>query len=345
MEDEIGLNLIFFDENNVGSKDINKEYKKTLEKEEYIKTGECYLNYLFSNDYMKPFIKKDYEIKTDKNKSYLEKMNIYNYKAIFNDLLNKKKKHFLVTVENESIKRILNILDNKHSSNNKSFKNRNQRYNHLSYNKYFHNIDNSNTNTNKKKDLHITYNQNLLPKINLNLQDENITSKENINRFSNGRQITDIFRTTSCIKDIRNPIRFKSQIEDNNTRNNLINFYSPNLKKNMFHIFKKMDDKEYQSVNKSRYINYGINKITSTKFNIDSYDFQKNKFLIKKKSINGRNNCLIDLFNDIGKVKGTHEIEKTLFNDNKNKLFTKLKIDLAKKGIKRINRNMKSLDD
>ena len=110
MKNEAALNMKFFNENINGSKSINDEYKQTIEKEDHIITGECYLNYLFSNDYMKPFIRKNYLFKDDKKKSYFDKLNIFNYKDIFNDILNKKKKNF-VTSQNELIKRILTVIN------------------------------------------------------------------------------------------------------------------------------------------------------------------------------------------------------------------------------------------
>ena len=108
----------------------------------------------------------------------------------------------------------------------------------------------------------------------------------------------------------------------------------------MQHIFRRVEDRENQSVKKSRYIQDGIGKITKTKFNIDRYDFVKNKYKIKYKKPDDKKFCLINLFTDIGKIKSPQEIEKTLFNKDENITFSKLKANLEKKGIKRINKNL-----
>ena len=354
MANEAALNMEFFNENINGTKNINSEYRQTIEKEDHIITGECYLNYLFSNDYMKPFIKKNYLWKDEKKKSYFDKLNIFNYKGIFNDILNKKKKN-IITTENEAVKRILNILDtNYESNNNNHFKHKNIR--HINkYSTYLRNIginhnhahnlniNRNETNYNNNK-LYSSFEQYILPKINIttNKKNEKNNSEDKIrNSFELSNNI---FRTSSCVKSINTDSKY-SIYNDQNERYKKINFYSPLLKKNIQHIFKSVEDRENQSVRKSRYIQDGIEKITKTKFNIDSYDFVKNKNKIKNKKSNDKKFCLINLFTDIGKIKSPEEIEKTLFNKDENITFSKLKSNLEKKGIRRIKRNLELIED
>ena len=346
MANEAALNMQFFNENINGTKNINKEYKNTIAKEDHIILGECYLNYLFSNDYMKPFIRKNYEIKPDKKKSYFDKFNIFNYKAIFNDILNKKKKNFIITAENESIKRMLNILDsNYEASNRPKFKNKfkyiNSKYS--DYTDYLYNIyqnKNNNSQINNKK-LNSSFEQYILPKINIKkiVKKNGCNSKDKSNR--NSFELTNnIFKTTNCNRN--NEEKNLSIIDKK--ENKKISFYSPLLKKNIGHIFKRVDDRESQSVKKSRDITDGIGKITRNKFNIDSYDFEKNKYKIKYRKRDERY-FLISLFKNIGKVRSSQEIEKTLFNKDENITFATLKSNLEKTGIKRIKQNLKLILD
>ena len=340
MAKEPALNMKYFNENIKGLKDINTEYKKTIEKEDNIKTGESYLNYLFSNDYMKPFIRKNYEFKEYK-KAYFEKLNIFNYKDIFNDILNKKKNTF-ATSENEPIKKMLNILDINYEKNNNRFKIKNKNLN-TKYTNYFKNIDQNNSITHYNNKLHTSFEPYILPKI--NIKKENIVNhKTERNREQNQLDNeNDIFRNTSC--DKTNGDNKKINSERKERYNKKLHYYSPLLKKNIKHIFNGVEYHENESVKKSRYIQDGIEKINKTKFNIDSYDFVKNRYNIKLKKNVERKYCLINLFTDIGKIKSPQEIEKTLFNKDENITFCKLKTKLEKRGIKRINRNLGSIRD
>ena len=347
MKNEAALNMKFFNENINGSKSINAEYKQTIEKEDHIITGECYLNYLFSNDYMKKFVRKNYEFKDEKKKSYFDKLNIFNYKDIFNDILNKKKKHF-ITSENELIKRILTIIDSNYDSGNKRLKNRNKYYpknSNTKYSIYLNNINQNNNTTNSSNKLLTSFDQCILPKLNLkkasiikDKTDKNEEKERNSFEYSNSN---DIFRTTSCAKsnnvNKRNSNKNNTIINDEN--NKKLHLYSPLLKKNLKYIFKGVELHESQSVKKSRYIQNGIGKITKTKFNIDSYKFVKNRYKMKIKNNNDKNYCLINLFTDIGKIKSPQEIEKTLFSKDENITFCKLKKNLEKNAIKRIKQN------
>ena len=336
MANEAALNMQYFNENINGSKNINTEYKQTLEKEDNIRLGECYLNYLFSNDYMKPFIRKNYEIKTDKKQSYFDKLNIFNYKGIFNDVLNKKRKN-IITSENESIKRILNILDSNYETSLSHNKNKNKHLNvfNTNYNSYIGKVNKNNlTINNYNSKFNSSYDQYMLPKININKNETNINGKTKQYSLD---LINDIFRTTSCI-------RTQSNNNKKERNNKIISFYSPLLKKNLCHIFKKLENGENQTIKKSRIIKDGIRKITKDKFNIDNYDSEKNKYNIKYIKKANKKFCVINLFPDIGKVKNTQEIEKTLFNKNEVLAITKLRTNIEKRGIRRIYKNLKLLD-
>ena len=214
MANEAALNMEFFNENINGTKNINSEYKQTIAKEDRIITGECYLNYLFSNDYMKPFIKKNYLWKDEKKKSYFDKLNIFNYKGIFNDILNKKKKNF-VTSENEAVKRILKILDTNYESNKNHFKHKNIR-NTNKYSTYLrnvtinqtqaHNQNRNETNYNNKK-LHSSFEQYILPKINI-IRHKKSTKKNSEDKNRNSFELSnDIFRLNSnqLLSSLSNP--------------------------------------------------------------------------------------------------------------------------------------------
>ena len=116
MNDEKAKNLGYFDENINNGKEFNFIYKKSYEKEDHIITGECILNYLLENQYTKPFIKENYMMKADNN-SYFQKLNICNYKAKFREYLNNNKNK-PITVENNTIKRVLDILHRKNEQKN-----------------------------------------------------------------------------------------------------------------------------------------------------------------------------------------------------------------------------------
>ena len=333
MTNERALNMQYFNENINGSANINAEYLHTIAKEDHIKLGECYLNYLFSNDYMKPFIRKNYEYKDDKKNSYLDKLNIFNYKDIFNDILNKKKRNF-VTSENELIKRILNVLNNNYESNNNSdnrFKQKNN--NSIKNNKLSLFMDNYSTHNksainNNNNKLHTSFEQCMLPKIN--------NKKKKTQKISFDLT-NDIFRTTSCLRPNDDT---KYEKKDINSNENKIHYYSPLLKKNLLHYFKKVEDRENQSVKKSRIIKDGIFKLNKNKFKIESYDFNRDKYEIKYRKNDSVKYSLINKFTDLGKIKDPKEIEKTLFHRDENINFSKLRTKLEKRGIKRIHENL-----
>ena len=170
MSDAKALNLGYFDENINNGKNFNFIYKKSYEKEDHIITGECILNYLLENQYTKPFIKENYMMKSNDN-SYFQKLNIYNYKTKLAELLNKNKNK-PVTIENSTIKRILDILHKKNKQkNNNIHKFRSIRFNlkndEIKENKPIY----LNTEENKeiKKSFFEKY---LLPKINFKKNDK-----------------------------------------------------------------------------------------------------------------------------------------------------------------------------
>lgn len=352
MANEPALNMEFFNENINGSANINSEYKKAIEKEDHIITGECYLNYLFSNDYMKPFIRKNYEYKDDKKKSYLDKLNIFNYKEISNDILNVKKKSF-ATSENEPIKRILNILNTHYETKNYIDNNRLKfKNNGIKNTKYSLYMDTSKNNSIQNKSAfnnnkhNTSYEQCILPKIVLNNKDK-INNDEKISNektLKNSFELTNgIFHTTSCMKTSDDIKKINTEKKERSAKK--IHYYSPLLKKNILHYFKKVEDRENQSVRKSRIIKDGIWKINRTKFDIDSYDFEKNRYKINYKKNDKKKYFLITKFANLGKIKDPKEIEKTLFNKDENITFSKLKTKLEKKGIKRVRKNLELTDE
>jgi hypothetical protein len=283
---------------------------------------------------MKPFIRKNYEYKDDKNNSYLDKLNIFNYQDIFNDVLNKKKRNF-VTSENELIKRILNVLNNNYESNSNNFENRfkmnNNNIKNTKYSLYIDNFSNHNkTSINNNNKSHSSFEQCLLPKIINNNRKSQKISLDLTN---------DIFRTTSCENPNDDNIYEKKELNKSSKK---INYYSPLLKKNIKQYFKRVEDREDQSVKKSRMIKDGIYKINKIKFNIEGYDFNKtkNKNEIKSRKNNYKKYSLINKFTDLGKIKDPKEIEKTLFNHDENITFSKLKKKLEKRGIQRVHDNL-----
>lgn len=325
---EPGLNMQYFNENINDSANINNEYKKTLEKEDHIVLGECYLNYLFSDELMKPFVRKKYELKDDKKNSYLEKLNIFNYKGIFNDLLNKKKRHF-VTLDNELIRRFLNALNANHELNNNYINRYKYKKNNIKNTKYSLYLDNNSsynkTVVHNKNKLQSSFDQSMLPKI---MKKKNKEKLGNKNTFDLSN---DIFRTTSCAKQ-NDDKKYEKEIM--NVKK--VHFYSPLLKKNLINYFQKVEDRENQSVKKSRIIKDGIDKINKKKFNIESYDFNKNKYDIKLRRNDSRKYFIINKFPNLGKIRDLREIEKTLFNRDENITFSKLRAKLEKQGMQRI---------
>ena len=133
--------------------------------------------------------------------------------------------------------------------------------------------------------------------------------------------------------------RLNSNSKKNTTKIIKLKDYSPTLDKSMVSIFKDVEDKTNISINKSKYIKNGIDEINNRKFNADfkKPDLQKKKYIIiKKPEDDSKKYCLINLFSDIGKIKGNKEIEKTLFaNDENINSISKLRLNLRKNGIKR----------
>ena len=320
--------------------------RPSLRKEDHVQKGESYLNYLYSNDYAKPFIPTKYNFKYDYKKSFTNKLNIYNYKS------NKEKNKILKTKENELMKRMLNIL-RKHNDENMA---------HLKRTKHnfrtFKNIDSNyfmDSNSQRNKTLNSSHIQalsqeqthNILPKLpkimNKKDNDANKNSLEN-----------DTFRNTSNNKD-------ENDDDNENSKNNitLINYkrlvtpkkylnknYSPILGKSMVPIYKIFEDKTSLSVKKGDYIRTGIREMNRKKYHrIKVKIYHDLKRMEKDYKKRDGKYCLINLFSDIGRVKDTKQIEKALFNNQEN-TYSILKSNIQKKGIKRIKHyNELSLED
>ena len=307
MNDEKAKNLGYFDENINNGKEFNFIYKKSYEKEDHIITGECILNYLLENQYTKPFIKENYMMKADDN-SYFQKLNIFNYKTKFREYLNNNKNK-PITVENNTIKRVLDILHRKNEQKNT----RKFRFLRL-------NINNDEIKGNKpmylntegnKENKNSFFEKYLLPKIDFKKDNKRKLNEDNKNNFELNKGI---FKNTSINKS--------SDIEENNSLrekifNKPLNYYSPCLKKNIFPLFRNINGRHSISVKKGKLINEELSKISDNKFNINSFTSKrnsKNKYEdIKKVKITNRKYHLINLFKDIGKIKSPREIEQTLF--------------------------------
>ena len=309
MSDAKALNLEYFDENINNGKDFNFIYKKSYEKEDHIITGECILNYLLENQYTKPFIKENYMMKSNDN-SYFQKLNIYNYKTKLAELLNKNKNK-PVTIENSTIKRILDILHKKNKQkNNNIHKFRSIRFNlkndEIKENKPIY----LNTEENKeiKKSFFEKY---LLPKINFKKNDKRNLNEDIKDSFDLNKGI---FKNTSINKsnDIEENNRIREKIF-----NKPLNYYSPCLKRNILPLFRNINGRHSISVKKGKLINDELTKIVDNKFDINSFTNKRNNKNksedIKNIKITDKKYHLINLFKDIGKIKGSGEIEKTLF--------------------------------
>ena len=327
MADEPALNIMKCFDKRIHRKNPNTLYKPTIKKDIHLKTGECYLNYLFSNNYENPFIKKNFMYEYDYKKSFTNKLNIFNFKSNFT------KKKILNSSENDLLKRMLNIL-----SVNSKLDNINSKIKHRKF-RTFKNL-NTNYNLSNDKSKPFQYDS----------DDENKGTLPNINNKNNANstQINqDIFRNTSNNKKkykYRNNNNYsynslKSNSKNNISKKNIYKDYSPTLDKSMEAIFKDVEDKANLSINKSKYIRNGIDEINNRLFNVENIktNIQKKKNkIIKKTGDDSKKYILINLFNDIGKIKGNKEIEKTLFaNDENINSISKLRLSLRKNGIKR----------
>lgn len=337
MTDEPALNIMRCFDRRIHRKNPNTLYKPTIKKDIHLKTGECYLNYLFSNNYVTPFIKKNYMYEYDYKKSFTNKLNIFNFKSNFT------KKKILNSSENDLLKRMLNILSVNSKLDSNNYKTNNRKY------RTFKHI-NTNYNLSNDKSIPFKYDS----------DDDNKGTLPNINNKnkSNTCEISqDIFRNTSYNNKklkYRNANNYncdslKDNSKNNTTKKNKYKDYSPTLDKSMVAIFKVVENKTNLSINKSKYIRNGIDEINNRKFNADfiKTDFQKKKNKkIKKPGDDSKKYCLINLFSDIGKIKDNKEIEKTLFaNDENLNSISKLKLSLRKNGIKRRKKRFELSED
>lgn len=326
MNNENELNIEFFDENINNGNNFNLIHKKTFEKENNIIENECALNYLLDNDHTKPFIPKNYMMKSEDN-SYFQKFNIHNYKTKFKDLLNKNKKA-QNTIENSITEKILNILEKK-----------NDKKNYRSFRLQLDNNKKKDNNENKYKSIYLNtegnkeiknsfYEKYLLPKIDFKKELKLKRNEDNKNSF----ELTDdIFKNTSIRKiNEREESYFRNKISSNKY------FFSPYLRKNIMPYFKNLYQRQSISVKKGKILMDELSKVHDKKYDINSYTKNtnnKNKDdRIKYIKPFDKKYHLINLFKDIGKVKSPREIEETLFkkDDNFYKL-TKHKISLQKK--------------
>lgn len=327
MADEPALNIMRCFDRRIHRKNPNTLYKPTIKKDIHLKTGECYLNYLFSNNYVTPFIKKNYMYEYDYKKSFTNKLNIFNFKSNFT------KKKILNSSENDLLKRMLNIL-----SVNSKLDSIDSKIKHRKFRTFKH--INTNYNLSNDKPKPFSYES----------DDDNKATLPNINNKNNSNtneQNQDIFRNTSYnnkkykYRNINNYSynSLKDNPKKSTTKKNKYKDYSPTLDKSMVAIFKDVEDKTNLSINKSKYIRNGIDEINNRKIDVGfiKTDFQKKKnIIIKKPDGDSKKYFLINLFSDIGKIKGNKEIEKTLFaNDENINSITKLRLSLRKNGIKR----------
>ncbi len=336
MTNEPAFNIMKTLDYRINKKNYYYQNRQSLKKEDHVQTGESYLNYLYSNDYVKPFIPTKYNFKYDYKKSFTNKLNIYNYKN------NKEKSKILKTKENELMKRMLNILS-KHNEENMA---------HLKRSKHnfrtFKNIDTNyfvDSNSHRNKTLNSSHihalsqeqTHNELPKL------PKIINKKDNDAHKNSLE-NETFRSTSNNKN-------DNDDDNENSKNNitLMNYkrlttpkkylnknYSPILGKSMAPIYKIFEDKTSLSVKKGDYIRTGIHEINRKKYHRVKVKIYHDLKRIEKdyKQRDGKY-CLINLFSNIGKVRDTKQIEKALFNKQEN-TYSTLKSNIQKKGIKRI---------
>ena len=323
MDNEKTLNLEFFDENINSGKDFNFYYKKTYERENNITEGECILNYLYENNYSKPFNPKNYMMEAIDN-SYFKKFNIFNYQTKLKELLNRDKT-LPLTSENSIIQRVLAKLKEKNERKNKyhiklklnDIKTKDNKEDKLGV-----------LNTEGNKDIkNLFYEKYLLPKINKKEQNEK-SFEVNKNNFELNN---DIFKNTSINNNINE--NKKDKLEEKK-RFNPINCYSPCLKRNIFPYFKNVNQRHSISVKKGKILNDDLHKFHDFKFDANRNKNKKdilNKVPdIKNIKNNDRKYHLINLFKDLGKVKDKKEIEKTLFEKD-DKSFKILKLMKSKR--------------
>lgn len=266
---------------------------------------------------------------------------------LLNDLLDKEK-IISNNSETEILKRMLNFLSNNkrantiYNSENKSHKN------FINMNSKFSSFVNNTSNktifnTNKGTSFH----QYSLPKIKNKKEKMKDKSNSRIKTLKNFNHETEKVLRISNV-DSQNEINNHDGNDENDILMNNIKCntvkrvknkdYSPILGKSMVDIYKKLEDRESQSVKKSEYIANGIDEINKFKFDIDPYDYKYGKYKILPKKVVDKRYCLINLFKDLGKLKNTKEIEKTLFNDDQNNTISGLKLELERKGKKRIKK-------
>jgi len=320
--------------------------RQSLRKEDHVQKGESYLNYLYSNDYAKPFIPNKYNFKYDYKKSFTNKLNIYNYKS------NKEKSKILKTKENELMKRMLNILSKHNQENMTHFKRAKhtfRTFKNIDTNYFVDNISNRNKTLNSSHihTLSQEQTQNILPKlpkiINKKDNDGNKNSLENntLRSTSNNKSDNDLDNENNI-----NNNTLMSYKRLTTPRNYLNKNYSPVLGKSMAPIYKIFEDKASLSVKKGDYIRTGINEINRNKYHRVKVKIYHDLKRIEKdyKQRDGKY-CLINLFSNIGKVRNTKQIEKALFNSQEN-TYSALKSNIQKKGIKRLKHHYElSLDE
>ena len=294
MSNEKALNMEYFNENLDGGKNFNLIYKKTYEKGDNIINGECFLNYLLENNYTKPFIRNNYmNYMINSNDKSFQKLNINNYKSILSDGITKKSKGPVV-LENAIMKNLLGRLEeNDKKNNSRSTINMPRRKINNKFKPIY-------LNTEGNKEIKDSFFQKyLLPKIKKENNNKNNKNNSDINNS--------IFKNTSIYNTIDNENKYERK-----KVNNKINYFSSCLRKNIFPIFKNVNDRHSLSVKKGKKLNYELLKINNDKYDINKYSYKKknndNIKIIDKKY------HLINLFKDIGKIKSKEEIEKTLFN-------------------------------
>ena len=315
MNYEKPLNLKFLDENINNGRDFNFYYKKAYDREKQITEGECILNYLLENNHSKPYNPKHYMMGSINN-SYFEKFNIFNYQTKLKELLNRDKT-IPLSSENSIIQRVLNKLKVKNERKNKHYiklklndiktkDNKEDKFGYL------------NTEGNKEVKS-LFYEKYLLPKI--NKKDKSFEDNKNSFELNN-----DIFKNTSIDNNINE--NKKDKLAEKKTFNPK-NCYSPCLKRNIFPFFKNVNQRHSISVKKGKILNDDLHKFHDIKFDINSHkkDIQNKVPDIKNIKINDRKYHLINLFKDLGKVKDTREIEKTLFekDDKSFKILKQMK--------------------
>jgi hypothetical protein len=329
MTNEPAFNIMKTLDYRINKRNYFYQNRKSIKKENQVQTGESYLNYLYSNDYAKPFIPNKYNFKYDYKKSFTNKLNIYNYKS------NKEKSKILKTKENELMKRMLNILSKHNEENMAHLKRTKHNY------RTFKNIDTNyfvDSNSHRNKTLNSPHihalsqeqTHNILPKLpKINNKKDNDANKDSLEN--------DTFRSTSNNKNYIDDTFMKYK-RLTTPKNYLNKNYSPILGKSMAPIYKIFEDKASLSVKKGDYIRSGIREMNRKKYHRVKVKIYHDLKRIEKDYKQGDGKyCLINLFSNIGRVRDTKQIEKALFNSQEN-TYSTLKSNIQKKGIKRIKK-------